>query len=240
LQYQISYTHGKSMDNESGFRSGGQVPAYSFNQFRSVSNFDIPNYFALSGTWELPFYKFLPSGPKRFTRGWMVNPIITYQSGTPLNIGAGLSVSGTKPGPSGEGDANLVRANLVKPVTFFSPETYQTAANGKTGNFFFDPTAFSNAGLSAINGLTNPAAATYGTLGRNAFRGPSLVNANVAVSKQISIKERTYFEIRGEFFNILNHAEFLNPSTTITSGSFGQISSTADPRIIQIAGRFVF
>jgi len=48
------------------------------------------------------------------------------------------------------------------------------------------------------------------------------------------------FEIRGDFFNIFNHAEFNNPSVSITSSLFGQISSTADPRIIQIAARFSF
>jgi hypothetical protein len=242
LQYQISYTHGKSMDNTSGFRlASSTVPAYNFNQFRSVSNFDIPNFLSISGNWEVPFAKMWSSGPKRLTRGWMITPIITYASGTPLNITAGLSQSGTKPGPSGNGDSQLVRANLVKPVTFFSPETYQTGANGKTGNFYFDPTAFSNAGLSAINGLTTPALATYGTLGRNAIRGPDQVNANIAFGKTTDIfRERARLEIRGEFFNIFNHAEFNNPSTSITSGSFGQVSSTADPRIIQIAARFVF
>jgi hypothetical protein len=246
LQYQVSYTHGKSMDNESGFRSGGTVPAYNWNQFRSVSDFDIPNYFVLSGNWELPFAKMWSNGPKRLTKGWILNPIVSYSSGTPLSIGAGLSTSGTKPGPSGVGDSGLVRANLVKQVTFFSPETYQKAANGKTGNFYFDPTAFSNAGLSSINAVTNPALATYGTLGRNAIRGPDKVNFDLSFSKMTDVfRERAKLEIRGEFYNILNHAEFANPSTSITSGSFGQVSSTGtstDPhaRVIQIAARFIF
>jgi hypothetical protein len=41
-------------------------------------------------------------------------------------------------------------------------------------------------------------------------------------------------------FNILNHAEFKGPSTNINSGIFGQITSTYDPRIIQLAARFQF
>lgn len=246
LLYQVSYTHGRSIDNESGFRSGGTVPAYNFNQFRSVSNFDITNYLAISGSWDLPFDKMWADGPKRLTKGWTINTIISYSSGLPLNINAGLSTSGSKPGPSGAGDSGIVRANLVKPVTFYNPQVYQTSPNGATGNFWFDPTAFSNAGLSKLNGLTSPALATYGSLGRNAIRGPDTVNADLTFGKITNLFEnRLRFEIRGEFYNVLNHAEFANPSTSITSGSFGQISSTGiagDPRarVIQIAGRFTF
>jgi hypothetical protein len=242
LQYQLSYTHGKSIDNESGFRSSnGTVPAYNWSQFRSVSDFDIPNYLAFSGQYDLPFDKMWQSGPKRLTQGWTLYPIISYQSGTPLNVRAGLSTSPTKPGPSGVGDSSLVRANLVSPIVFSSPETYQKASNGRVGNFYFDPSAFSTAGLSAINAVLNPASATYGTLGRNAFRGPDLVNTNITVAKAIALYgDKMKLQIRGEFFNILNHAEFSNPNTTFTSSSFGQVSSTADPRIIQLAARFVF
>jgi hypothetical protein len=47
-------------------------------------------------------------------------------------------------------------------------------------------------------------------------------------------------EIIGSFFNILNHAEFNTPTTSITSSTFGQISGTADPRIIQFTARLTF
>jgi len=40
-----------------------------------------------------------------------------------------------------------------------------------------------------------------------------------------------------EFFN---YAEFFYPDTNVTSGLFGQILTTADPRIIQISARFTF
>ncbi len=144
------------------------------------------------------------------------------------------------PRPSGNGDSSLVRANLVAPIVDYSPETIQTI-NGRTGNYYFNPADFSTAGLSTINVLTNPASATYGSLGRNAFTGPHLINANIAIGKSIPIYgERVKVEIRGEFFNVFNHAEFSNPSTSITSSAFGQVSATGDPRIIQLAVRFLF
>jgi hypothetical protein len=42
-------------------------------------------------------------------------------------------------------------------------------------------------------------------------------------------------ELKGDAFNLFNHAEFQNPDTTITDSSFGQISNTYDPRILQLA-----
>jgi hypothetical protein len=52
--------------------------------------------------------------------------------------------------------------------------------------------------------------------------------------------ERVAFQVRAEFFNIFNHAEFQEPDTNISSNTFGQVISTYDPRIIQFGGRFTF
>jgi hypothetical protein len=101
----------------------------------------------------------------------------------------------------------------------------------------------------------DPTLATYGTLPRNYFRGPSYINFDMAFSKTTAITERVKLEFRAEFFNIFNHANFMNPGlinygngtfsggaggTNPNSGLFGQITSTFDPRIIQLAGRFSF
>jgi hypothetical protein len=91
----------------------------------------------------------------------------------------------------------------------------------------------------------NPSLATYGTFPRNSIRGPGIVNVDLTVSKTTAITERVKFEIRGEFFNFFNHAEFANPDTDIRSMTFGQILNTGvsndpRPRIIQLAGRITF
>src|SRR5207302_1482448 len=55
LQMSLNFTHGKSIDTESGFRSGSaRVPYYNHNIFRAVSDFDLTNYFNFQGSWELP------------------------------------------------------------------------------------------------------------------------------------------------------------------------------------------
>ena len=56
FSYQFSYTLGKSIDNESGFRSSnGSVPAYNWGRFFGPSDFDLKDYVAFSGSWQLPF-----------------------------------------------------------------------------------------------------------------------------------------------------------------------------------------
>lgn len=245
LQYQLSYTYGHSIDNESGFRSrDSRVPFYDWSRFRASSDFDLTHYAAISGSWELPFAKAWTSGPKAITRGWTLYPIVTYRSGQPLDVLAQLSRSSTRIGPSGAGDPNLVRVNLVGNMTFFNPSN-TPSINGTTGNYFFDPTTFERASLNALQSsgaaATNPALRTYGNLGRNAFRGPDRANFDLTVAKNIFLyKESVKLEIRGDCFNCFNHTEWGNPNTTITSSLFGQISTTGDPRILQLAARFIF
>jgi hypothetical protein len=63
----------------------------------------------------------------------------------------------------------------------------------------------------------------------------------MAVAKATKITERVSLQFRAEFFNIFNHAEFLEPGTNISdSATFGQVTSTYDPRIIQFGGKIVF
>jgi len=76
---------------------------------------------------------------------------------------------------------------------------------------------------------------TFGTLGRNTLRGPGINNWDLGISKRTKITEKTTLEFRAEFFNAWNHAQFLNPDSNGFSSTFGQISQTRDPRLIQFA-----
>jgi hypothetical protein len=60
------------------------------------------------------------------------------------------------------------------------------------------------------------------------------------MSKMIPLNEAMHFEIRGEFFNIFNHAQFNNPAGDISSSTFGNVTSARDPRIGQVSAKFVW
>jgi hypothetical protein len=259
--FTLSYSWEKSIDNSSGFRNNSsRVPFYNHNLFRAVSAYDVANRFSASGGWELPFDKACEHCSNRLTRGWIVYPIFTWRTGFPLDISAGLSRQRQRPGPSGAGDANQVRANFTgTSVPTIDPHHDSTfkLPSGTTvsGVYWFDPTLFSTSatGLFADAGVSptrptpdpvnNPADRTYGTLGRDRFFGPGRTNLDFAIGKTTAIwgENRVTLTIRAEMFNVLNHTEFSPPSTNINSAAtFGQISSTFDPRIIQISGRIQF
>ena len=116
------------------------------------------------------------------------------------------------------------------------------SAGAQSGNYWFNPNSFSNAREVALNQeatSVNPATLlnqfTYGSFGRNALRGPGAFNTNLSLSKIFKVGEKLDVELRGDAFNIFNRAEFSNPDTNIGDPNFGQVSNTADPRIIQLA-----
>ena len=106
-------------------------------------------------------------------------------------------------------------------------------------------------------GLSSGGQSSAGHLGlpRNFLRGTSYINLDMALSKTTAITEKVKIEFRAEFFNVANHANFLNPNvvnsyhgfltglgsgTNPNSSLFGQITSTYDSRIIQLALRLSF
>ena len=111
--------------------------------------------------------------------------------------------------------------NLVAPVKYLDPR--------KTG-YYFDPTSFAASALGS-----------QGTANRRFFHGPGLNNWDMAIRKDTHINERLSVELRFEFFNIWNHAQFATPSG-ILSSSFGQITSTLpfNQRIGQFGAKFNF
>ena len=80
--------------------------------------------------------------------------------------------------------------------------------------------------------------------GRNALEGPGFANVDVSLVKGFRMPflgEAGLGQFRFEAFNVFNRTNFSNPNTSITSSSFGQLTSTAgDPRILQLALKFAF
>jgi outer membrane receptor protein involved in Fe transport len=253
--FTLAYTWSHQIDNTSGFqqRNNG-VPYYNHDVFRASGDADIRQYISFSGGWDLPFDRAWKSGPKLLTRGWSLYPIVTWRTGFPLDVTAGLSPLNTDPGPAGDGQAGLVRADLVgNTVNTFDPRHFQDLG-GNSGNFFFNPGNSSAARANELDQLAQQDASqlvgqfTYGTFPRNALRGPGFVNVDLALAKHFLLfGEKLDCELRGDAFNLFNHANFGNPDTTINASTFGQVSTTqggdltnAGYRIIQLALHFRF
>jgi Carboxypeptidase regulatory-like domain len=84
------------------------------------------------------------------------------------------------------------------------------------------------------------ATGTYGNAGSYSILGPGSFTFDAELSRAFKVREGQTLQVRFEAFNVLNHPVFNNPTTTLTSGTFGQILSANNPRILQGAIKYVF
>jgi outer membrane receptor protein involved in Fe transport len=101
------------------------------------------------------------------------------------------------------------------------------------------PTHYTN--FAPRIGLAYSPDAQGGFLGK-LFGGPGINNFDMAMVKDVHLTESMALEIRGEFFNTFNHAQFLTPNGNISAGpsAFGFVTNAANPRIGQLAAKFLF
>jgi hypothetical protein len=87
---------------------------------------------------------------------------------------------------------------------------------------------------------------TIGQVGnamRRSFSGPGIDNYDMALLKSTAITETTKLQFRAEAFNVFNHAQFMNPNGLVNNtgqGGFGYVTGARDPRIMQVALKFLF
>jgi hypothetical protein len=81
----------------------------------------------------------------------------------------------------------------------------------------------------------------YGNAGNNTVTGPGIANLDVNLRKTFPVGEQDYLEFRAEAFNVLNHANYDYPGSSVGTASFGVISSQRLPaRQIQFGLKFNF
>ena len=80
----------------------------------------------------------------------------------------------------------------------------------------------------------------FGNAGRNTMRGPNFWTFDFAVAKQLQLTGSAHVELRLEAFNLFNRANFVAPNGNRSSGGFGTITATYDPRQLQLAAKVVW
>ena len=222
-----AYTFAKALDDSSGF--GDLVNFANPRLSRGLSSTDVRHNFVASYVWAIPFHRVF-GGPKRLTEGWQIQGITRFAGGVPILMNQNLGDASLAGSPSTD------MPNLVGPIHIMNPR--DTAG---TGAFtYFNQSAFATNNCSLTNGVLVGSCGTFGTANRRFFHGPGINNTDFGLQKTIPVTEGKAFEIRGEFFNIFNHAQFTNPSGNISSGNFGNITLARDPRIGQVSAKFIW
>jgi len=232
VTFLAAYTFARGFDDSSAFND--LVNFTNARLSRGLSSSDITHNFVASYVWAIPFDHTFSKAPKRLTQGWQMQGITRFSTGFPvqLNQGSGdLSLFGSSATdmPNLVGPVQIVNPrtpNLACPTT--TPATPTTPAIPGTGCYFL-PSAFA----------TNSTPGTFGTANRRFFHGPGFNNTDFGFLKRTQIKENYAFDVRVEFFNIFNHAQFLNPGGNISNTStFGVVTNARDPRIGQVSAKF--
>ena len=219
LTFRAYYTLARSIDSAGQGSGGGgsdlqnvSDPYLGWKYDVGPGGYDRTNSAAVNFVYDIPLLRNSQSRLLKSTiGGWEVSGIVSIVSGLPLNVG----LTG---GQAGNGLPNATnRPDLTGSISY--PHTVKA---------WFNTSVF-----------TDPAVGSFGTLGHNALRGPGNDNWNLSLFKSFVFSESrgSRFELRLETFNVWNHTEFANVSTGLGSSNFGQVTSAADPRIIQLGGK---
>jgi outer membrane receptor protein involved in Fe transport len=217
LQMLLSYTYSKAIDFQSSVNLGDPRPqnAFSMSDIRGLAIFDTRQRFVASYGYELPFRfssKLLQSG----LGGWLLQGIVSAQSGNPLTATESV-------------DLSLRGLGADRPDQIADPND-----GPKTPQRFFSTAAFQR--LTAT-----PGGQRSGTAGRNTIIGPGLLQADLAALKRFALYEAHTLEFRAELFNAFNNVNFLNPLTNIGAPqTFGVIQQARPARIIQFGLKYAF
>jgi hypothetical protein len=225
---QVNYTFAKSLDDVSDDTNGAGttflLPRDSTNirLDRGRSSFDVRHQLRGGIVYELPFGKgkpWLSHGlGALIAGGWTTSTILDVSSGRPFTASGGFAT--VVPGTTSNANFSGSPTSIGSVSKNASNVTYLSAT---------EKAMFSSPGLGDLGG------------GRDIFTGPGFFQTDFAIHRVFVAKERAKLEIRGEAFNVFNNVNFSQPNATVTSASFGVISSTlGPPRILQVAAKLSF
>jgi hypothetical protein len=263
-QGQVSYTWSKCLDDGS---SGGLGDAYTnsissliyFSKAsrRGVCDFDIRHNLSVNAIYDLP-------GPKgnrvlnSIAGGWQIGGIVSASSGVPFTLG----LAGD---PLGQGSSDPFDfPNRVPGCNPYNPNFKKSGQSYINANCFTYPSVSVNSAIAPLcntNGVPDSADGQrlcmniFGNNGRNSLVAPKLVDVDLALLKNIRVRkisETFGVQLRFEFFNIFNHANFQAPVdnlqfngigafNAVDPGSAGIIdSTTTPPRQIQLGAKVLW
>ncbi len=233
LQYQVAYTYGKCMTNNSGYygtwstaRASNTASPYWQNIYDPKAEWSPCYYDETQNLTSYAVYD-LPLGKgKKFggdmnkaldavVGGWSVSPIVTLHTGFPMGLyNNGKDLTGTA--------SRGLRPDCNGTNTVFGRQNATAAQGG--GILWFDPSNYSNA-------------VGYGTCAPQIgqLRGPGFYNWDLSLQKNFHLTERFKLQFRGDFLNAFNRVNLAAPNTTVQTSTTGVINASQPARNIQFA-----
>lgn len=199
----------------------------ALSEERGPSDFDQRHMASISGMWNVEYYHGTNRILKTVANGWQVAPILSFNSGLPLNIETGAD----------ENDDGYTtdRPNLLPGQNaFLNPHRGRTAAAAE----WFNTSAFVKNGPGTGIGIGG----ADGTTPRNYLRSPGYRDIDIGIYRNFQLSEKTKLQIRGEATNAFNLVDLGAPTATLSSSIDGKITSAVanSNRQIQLGARLSF
>jgi hypothetical protein len=217
LAFLAHYTFSKFLDDVEASQefgsTGSYMDAYNRRLDKGLSGSDVPQRLVVSALYQVPKLK-TGRALSAALSGWKLGVLETAESGPTFTVITTANTTNAFP-------AGSLRPNLL----------YNSAlsADQRTITRWFDTSAY-----------VNPAPLTFGNAPRGGLRAAPIVTTDATIEKSFAITERWKFDLRGELYNLLNHAIFNVPGFTLGAADFGVVSSARSPRTVQMALRLSF
>jgi hypothetical protein len=238
-----SYTHSASYD-DAGTYPTIQSTTGNWSQYWSRSNWDTPNRLSMQISYELPSLHHGLRALRMATEGWRPSEITILQTGTPFSVlqtsafapvcSTGTATKGVCPagttvvgntGGDYNADGNSSDLPNAPAYGYNIPTDRKSRLNGVFKVADFAAPAFNTGeGNEAWNG----------------YRNPGYANTDFSLNKATHITEKVTFSLRAEVFNLFNRASLGGISSTLTSSTFGKVSSQYNARFLQVGGRLEY
>jgi hypothetical protein len=239
---QLNYTWSRCMDTVSNggflqFSAGGILSPLPGDLARDYGpcDYDIRNNLNAQYTYQLPLK--VQNRPLSVAlNGWQVSGTVFWHSGIPFSVlstpfsangngivnGSGPQFASAVPGVPLYDNNPIPGVTQPGTVQWLNPDAFVSAVDPGTGVCF---------------GGDNPKNCQFGTLGRNALRGPDFAWSDFYLTKWFPLTEHVKMRFDAQFFNVFNHPNFALPSMVLagipgkpsTQTGFGALTYATSP-----------
>ena len=243
--FDANYTWSKNLTNAQNDYSTPPQNTYNINADYGPAAIDRRNILTLDAIWYLPIFQSQQGFAGRILGGWELSGVYAVNSGLPLtaseSTGAQVYYGYTNP-VNGKTAGNYVNDSAGLGINGntnagFRPDQIGNPNQGQGGRTIHTRTEWFFRGAFDT---PLPSEVRPGNSKRGNIVGPGYNRLDVGIFRNFRIYENLVFQLRGEAFNVANHTNWQGVGTTATATTFGQVTSTRDPRILQVAGKITF
>jgi Carboxypeptidase regulatory-like domain len=247
IQYRHTFTYGLTAQVHYTWSHalgtiGYENPFNLSNGYGSL-NFDNRHQFAGDFVWVQP-KKFSNRIVNTVAEGWIFSGKVYLYSGAPFSV------------TDSKINAQINSAQTI--ITPLADVLTGSAVSANCGKVAVNTACLNTSQFATYNttsGVATPVQTDWGNVSPDSFRGPGYFDIDTQLTRGFKIKEKSSFQVGMMAYNVMNHANFANPTGSLSSGSFGKIIANIGPptsiygsfqgaavsgRVMVLTGRFTF